>query len=298
MWKTIKHTIRDAYFYILGRVAPKRYADLLFFRTFKRHINWEDPQDIDEKINWLKFNGDTSMWPLLADKYRVREYVAERGLAHLLVPIYGHWDKVEDIDWESLPNQFVMKTNNGSGDALICKDKSTLDIEHWKRHFAKQLKFKFGYAHAEPHYNKIKPCIIVEELLDATKQPIQSSSIADYKVWSFNGKPAYIWVCYNRTHHSTDVGVYDTNWTFHPEYSISTPHYQLSNILIPKPEKLSEMLQAAAILSEGWPEVRVDFYVVDGKLYFGEMTMTAASGINYFYTPEFNLMLGKLCELH
>ena len=181
MWKTIKHTIRDAYFYILGRVAPKRYADLLFFRTFKRHINWEDPQDINEKINWLKFNGDTSMWPLLADKYRVREYVAERGLAHLLVPIYGHWDKVEDIDWESLPNQFVMKTNNGSGDALICKDRSTLDIEHWKRHFAKQLKLKFGYAHAEPHYNKIKPCIIVEELLDATKQPIQSSSIADYK---------------------------------------------------------------------------------------------------------------------
>lgn len=294
-WTRIKYFVRDHLFNMMAHCAPRKFAGVLYKRAFHRPLNWSDPQDINEKINWLKFYGDTSLWTQLADKYCVREYVQERGLADLLIPLYGHWDQVEEIDWKSLPAQFVMKTNNGSGDVLICKDKSTLDIAEWSRHFKKMLKLKFGYFQAEPHYNLIPPCIIAEKYLSADKQPLHSSSIIDYKVWSFDGKPAYVWVCYNRTHDGTDVAVYDTDWTFHPEYSISTPHYRLTDKQVPRPQTLPQMLNAAAVLSKGHPQVRVDFYEVEGKLYFGEMTMTAAAGFNDFYSDIFLKELGRLC---
>ena len=149
----------------------------------------------------------------------------------------------------------------------------------------------------EPHYNSIKPCIIAEELLDNTKQPIASSSLIDYKIWAFDGKPAYIWVCFNRTHHSVDVGVYDLDWNFHPEFSISTPHYRLTDIAVPRPKSLDQMLRAASILSKGFPELRVDLYEVDNKPYFGELTFTSAGGFNDFYSQDFLNILGDMTIL-
>ena len=116
-------------------------------------------------------------------------------------------------------------------------------------------------------------------------------------MWAFDGKAAYIWVCFNRTPHSVECQVYDTDWNFHPEYSVSTPHYVLSNMEIPKPKCLKQMLSVAETLSKGFPELRCDLYEVDGKLYFGEMTFTASAGFNYFYSEQFRIILGKLCDL-
>lgn len=295
--KTIKEQIWQIIFFILGYVSPKTLAAIHFRRSFGRWINWSNPRDINEKIQWLKFHSDTSKWTPLADKYRVREYIKECGLEDMLVRLYGKWNRAEDIDWDSLPRQFVMKTNHGSGDALICRDKDTLDKAYWTAYFGKLLTKQFGRIMGEPHYNKIQPCIIAEELLDNTKQQVASTSLVDYKVWSFRGCPAYIWACHNRTKEACEVGVYDLDWRMHPEYSNSTSHYVLSSQPIPRPKSLERMLQAASILSKDFPELRVDFYEVNGKPYFGELTFTSAAGLNSFYTQEFLNILGDLCHI-
>lgn len=293
----LKEYIRKCIFYVLGKFSPKTLTAIHFHRTYGRWINWRNPKDIDEKIHWLKFHSDTSRWSLFADKFRVREHIQQCGFGDLLVPLYGMWEKAEDIEWGKLPNQFVMKTNHGSGDALICRDKSMLDTAYWTAYFGSLLKKKFGQTMGEPHYDRIKPCIIAETLLDNTKQEVESTSLVDYKIWTFHGKPAYIWACHNRTKESCEVGVYDLDWTMHPNYSNSTSHYVLSSKPIPRPKSLERMLQVASMLSKDFPELRVDFYEVDGKPYFGEMTFTAMAGLNYCYTQEFRNILGDLCHI-
>ena len=297
MIKKIKHTIRDIYFLILSHVAPVAYAGLRYKRCFHKPLNWKCPTNIDEKINWLKFNSDTTEWTRLADKYRVRDYVEECGLSNMLVRLYGKWDDANDIEWDKLPDQFVLKVNNGSGDILLCRDKNKLDKVACAKEFNRLMKLKFGYLQSEPHYNPIKPCVIAEELLDNTKQHIQSSSLIDYKIWAFNGKPAYIQVFWNRTKDSVTAAIYDLDWNFHPEYSVPHPHYHIAKETIARPENLDEMINAAAILSKGFPQVRVDLYDVGGKAYFGELTFTSGAGWNDDYTEEFRNILGSLTEI-
>ena len=293
----IKEHIWQIIFFILGYVSPKTLASIHFRRSFGRWMDWKNPTDINEKIQWLKFHSDTTLWTPFADKFLVRQHIKDCGLEDMLVRLYGKWDHAEDIDWDTLPNQFVMKTNHGSGDALICRDKNALDKTYWTEYFGKLLTKQFGRIMGEPHYNKIKPCIIAEELLDNRQQQVASTSLVDYKIWTFRGTPAYIWACHNRTKEACEVGVYDLNWKMHPEYSRSTSHYLLSEQPIPRPASLDRMLKAASILSKDFPELRIDFYEVNGKPYFGEMTFTSAAGLNSFYTQEFLNILGDLCHI-
>lgn len=260
-------------------------------------MDWENPTTLNEKIQWLKFYGDTSLWSDLSDKYKVREYVEQKGLQDCLVKLYGHWDRIEDVEWECLPEKFVLKVNNGSGDVLVCHDKSKLNIPELTAKYNALLNKKFGYLFAEPHYDLIKPCIIVEELLDIKKQPIETDTLIDYKIWCFDGKPAYIWTCYNRRPRSVEVGTYDLEWNYLPEKSVFTSHYKKASMILPKPKSLTRMLEIASKLSEGFPELRVDLYEVDGKPYFGELTFTSQGGYMPFYTPEFQLELGNLIKL-
>jgi len=139
-----------------GLLTPIRVAKLRYTYIMHRWPNFEHPRDLNEKINWIKFYGDTSQWARLADKYAVREYVKEKVDEDVLVPLIGRWESVEEIDFNALPNQFVMKTNNGSGDVVVCHDKSRLDIEQTKIHFCKELHKTFGIVSGEPHYAKIK----------------------------------------------------------------------------------------------------------------------------------------------
>lgn len=270
----------------------QKLAEYQFRTRLGKRINWEDPKDLNEKIQWLKFNSDTTEWSRLSDKYRVREYIRECGLEHILVDFYGQWEDANMIDWEKLPNQFVMKVNNGSGDVLVCKDKSQLDKKTTSEKYNSLLKLKFWELFAEPHYSRIKPCIIAEQLLDCNKQAIPSTTLIDYKVWCFSGKPEFIWACYNRTYEKVEVGCYDLDWNYHPEQSAFTNHYAKASKQLPRPKNLDKMIEYAAILSKDFPEVRVDFYEVDNKVYFGELTFTAKGGYIDFYTPEFLKILG------
>ena len=210
--------LQDLRTVIYMKISPKGAISMIFRSVMGYEMSWDNPQDLNEKINWMKLYSDTSEWIRLGDKYHVREYLTEKGYGDLLVPLIGKWDKVEDIDWNSLPDKFVMKMNNGSGDILICEDKSQLDIESWKKRFKKLFKKEFGVTMGEFHYSKMKPCIIAEELLDVTKQSIKSTSLVDYKVLCFNGDAEYIWTCFNRCKDSVEVATYDTSWNLHLEH--------------------------------------------------------------------------------
>ena len=245
----------------------------------------------------MKFYGDTSLWPMLADKYAVREYVKEKIGEEYLIPLIGKWDKVDDIDWDGLPQQFVMKCNNGSGDVIVCQDKSKLNIEATKRHFTKCLKEKLSVLSGEPHYAKIKPCIIAESLLDASTQPCNSSSLVDYKIWVFDGKPLYTWCAWNREIYHANVACYDMDWQFHPEWLVWTDHYVKPKAHIPKPQCFDKLMEAASKLAEGQPVARIDMYVCQDKVFFGEITMTSQGGYMDNYTPEFLEKMGEMTVL-
>lgn len=295
--KNVYDKLWNAKNYIHFKVSPKGYISEVFHSAMGYEMSWENPKDLNEKINWMKLYSDTTEWTRLADKYRVREFIEEKGYKHFLVPLLGKWDCVEDIEWNALPNQFVMKMNNGSGDILLCKDKSQLDIPYWTRKYKTLFKKKFGESMGEMHYAKMKPCIIAEELLDVTKQPIKTSSLIDYKIWCFKGEIASIWVCFNRTKDNVQVASYDTNWIKHPEHSVSTNHYILTDAELPRPVSLDEMLKFAADISKDFPQLRLDMYEVDGKPYFGEMTFTSNAGFMNFYTRDYMLELGEKVKL-
>lgn len=282
---------------VLYSISPKLLTSLQFIYHFHKPLNWFRPKDLNEKINWLKYNSDTSLWTLCADKYRVRDYIHEKGLDGTLVKLYGVWERAEDVDWDALPDSFVLKTNNGSGDILVCKDKSKLNVEETVRKYASLLSKSFSDTNGEPHYAAMKPCLIAEELLDSSKQQIETDTLIDYKIWCFNGKPHHVWACYNRHQGSVEVTTYDLNWNRHDGCSIFTSHYKQAKSDLPKPVSLEAMLSIASKLSQGIPQVRVDLYEVDGKPYFGEMTFTSAGGFMNFYTPKFLREMGDLVDL-
>lgn len=281
----------------LGRNFPELLVRIRYFVRFRKRLNLKEPQTLNEKILYLSLCSDTSAWTHLADKYKVREYVAECGLAHILVPLLGHWQSAEKINFETLPNSFVIKTTHGSGDVLIVKDKTTINKEDVIKKMNKAIKTKYGELEGGRHYMRIPPAIIAERLLvndDVSKK--YSTSIIDYKIWCFNGKAHFIWTCCNRDCSGTDVMTYDIKWNAHPEYSVFNTHYRKGNI-IPMPENLNEMIKIAENLSAPFPVLRVDLYNIAGHIYFGELTFTSLGGLMNFYTDDFQLTTGRIIDL-
>lgn len=268
---------------------PKSWANHIYKKHFGYDINWESPRDLNEKIRWLQFNTDTSKWSTLADKYLVRNYIKEKGLENILVKLYAKWDRVEDIDFSSLPNTFVLKTNHGTGDVIIVNDKASANLNRIKKKLKKAFNYKFGVLTAEPHYLKIKPCIIAEEKLEE-KNNIISSSLIDYKFYCFHGNPECLLVCYDRFSEHTGKIVYDMNWNQRLDYT----NIHTGTILkeIPRPINFEKMKEACHILGKEFPFVRIDFYEVNGKLYFGEMTFTPAAGLSSAQSKDCLKMLG------
>lgn len=281
-----------------NRHFPVLVCKLRFRMFFGRKMNLKNPQDLNEKISWLELYSDTSLWSRCTDKYAVREFVKERGLGDILVKLYGKWDNANDIDWNSLPQQFVLKTNNGCGTILIVEDKSKLDFAKVSEQFNNMLHLVDEISTTEFHYQKIKPCIIAEELLISDeKERKWSTTIVDYKIWCFNGIPDSFLICSNRRDEKVDLSVYDTQWKYRPEASVFDEHHTERKELVPKPDRLDEMIAVAEKLSAGFPEVRVDLYYNNNRIYFGEMTFTSLGGTMYYYTEKELLRMGQKIDL-
>lgn len=288
--------LKDKVRYYYWKDRPMKLSENIFFDMFQKKINWEDPRDLNEKIHWLKFYSDTSKWIELADKYKVREYVASCGLEYMLNELYAKYDRMEDIDIDNLPSSFVLKANNGCGDALVIYDKKKFTNSQIKKYFKRKLRNDNVVFAGETHYLKIPPCIIAEKILTEGSTEF-SSSLIDYKILCINGQAESVLVCYNRTDTSVKLLSYDLNWNLKNEIVGKLK----GTSSIPKPQSLHEMIRASEKLAKGFPLVRVDFYEIEGKPVFGEMTFTPGAGFLDYYTNESLAEMGskvKLPEMH
>lgn len=285
----IHHIYAETKFWIQFHLFPRMIVDDLFQGIMGYRINWKDPQDLNEKINWMKFYSDTSEWTRLADKYLARDYIKEKIGDYVLPKLYGVWTKAEEIDFNQLPDKFVMKTNHGCGDIVIVEDKSLANTEKIRTEMSNAIKHKFGYRTLEPHYMKISPVIMAEQLIENDSD--FSTSIADYKVWCISGKPECILICSDRMGKKCTLSWYDVDWNFLPDVNFGRHAKDYKEV--PRPVCLEQMLEYSTILSEGIPQVRVDFYIEKGKLYVGELTFTSQGGYMDYLSRDFSLKLGK-----
>ena len=295
-YKNAIDKFRWEYYKLLVDHYPRRILDGIWMKEFGYTVNWDNPRDLNEKIEWLICYGDTSKWPLLADKYRVREYVKKRGYRHILPKLYGGWDDAKKIDFSKLPDKFVLKCNHDSGSIHIIDKQRGYNEQDVSDNLNKHLRHKFGYRFCEPHYNKIKPLIIAEEFLNSSDDTF-SSSLIDYKVWCFDGNPYCIFTCFNRNNEGIDTNVYDLDWHVHPEFSVFTNHYRNGKGIVPKPIILDCLLEAASSLSKDLPQARIDFYIIDNQLYFGEITLTSCYGRMAYFTKDYLIKLGNQIKL-
>ena len=291
IWKHTVGILQGLRHRFLLHFNPKIILDQAWKKEFGYPIDWKHPRDINEKIQYLLVNTDTTRWSMLADKVLVRDYVKECGLEDLLVPLYGVWKSAKAIDFDSLPQRFVLKCNHDSGSTMIIdKSQNIIDYPGIRAFYAACLKRDYGYQ-GELHYRRVKRRILAEQYLEEKGGP-EIKTPVDYKVWCFHGKPRYIFVCYGRTPCHVFVNVYDLDWNCHPEYTVDEDIYYTGDGHLPKPQSLPSMLRAAEILAGDFPEVRIDFYEIDGKPYFGEMTFTSMKGMMKYYTPAFLKEMG------
>lgn len=283
----MKNPIKLLYRTIIDHSPWKvRYIDY-YVKTKKRIPNIFCPRDYSEYIFRDNLLDKHIKHAYLADKYEVRKYVKERGLAHTLTKLYGVWDDANKIDFDSLPDQFAIKCNHSCGMNIICFDKSKLDIEQTIRQLNEWLHQKHEIIF-EHHYHYIKPLIICEELIPNNEDGFFPM---DYKIHCANGKPVYIQCCLERS--EKDAGrrvIYSIDWK-DLHYVIQDEHYTDKDI--PCPKHLKEMLEYAAVLSKGLKYARIDFYDTDSRVIFGEVTLTPMGGLLSYFTTEALQVMGN-----
>lgn len=280
-----------SYRYLKG-LHPDQYREAIeewFYQNTMTHLDLDKPKTFNEKIQWLKLYDSTAEKTKLADKYLVRDWIKEKIGEEYLIPLLGVWDRFEDIDFDTLPDQFVLKANHGSGWNVIVKDKESLNIEATRTKFNNWMKKNFAFCNGlELHYKDIEPKIIAEKYIKT-----DSGSVNDYKFFCFNGNIELIWVDANRYEGQHIRNIYSPDWELLPV----TKDYPNDAGMDLKPECYEKMNELARILSKDFICVRVDFYEVDGKVYFGEMTFTSGSGYGTFNPPEFDYELGSKLKL-
>lgn len=283
---------------LFGRHFPETMVRMRYFLRFKKLLNLKNPQTLNEKILYLSLRTDTNLWSELSDKYAVRNFVKSKIGEDRLITLYGVWDDATSIDFDSLPDSFVLKTNHGCGEIIIVEDKKELDTKKVIEYFNKEIRKPYGEVEGCKHYTRIKPLIIAEKLLrnDPSLEAF-SNTIIDYKCWCFNGKCKYIYTCLNRKGHKLESLIYDTEWNSHPEYQIFSENNSRAKE-IPKPENLKDIINAAESLASDFPVVRIDLYSIQGKIYFGEMTFTSLGGMMNYFTPDFLEKTGAMINLN
>ena len=287
------HKTRAKILQMLRVVPDEKMLKAQYWIKLGRRLNLENPQRFTEKLQWYKLNYRNPVMKQCVNKYAVRDFVKAKGLENTLVKLYAHYDKTENIEWEKLPESFVVKTQHGSGglNVIIVSDKKMFS----KEMLVSKLSFKEDAVSKKDSgrewaYWNIPAGVVVEELLVNKENP--EAGVNDYKIFCYGGKPKYIIVDVDR-YIGHKRNFYDTNW----QNLHITSDCPASDREIPRPENLNEMLRIAEILSEEFPYVRVDLYNVDGKIYFGELTFYPWSGYVQFLPDEADYLFGEDFEL-
>ncbi len=300
--KRVIKTIKNPYYifnFLSGKydrlhwIPDATYLKLMFRGEMGKKLNLKNPETFNEKLQWLKLYDRRPEYTDMVDKYKVRQYVADRIGEEYLVPLLGVWSSFDDIDFSKLPNQFVLKCNHDCGSVFICKDKSKFDPSAIRSKFVSALKKNYYFYGREWPYKNVVPKIIAEAYLEDA----ESKQLRDYKIFTFNGKPKMLFVASDRQSESeeTKFDFFDLDFNRLP-FTNGHPN-SVSNSLPRKPLRLGKMFELAEKLATGIPHVRVDFYEVNGKIYFGETTFSHWSGWVRFEPDEWDKKIGDWLEL-
>ena len=278
---------RFNYLKISHLLSDETLLRLIFRARLGYKLDLNNPKTFNEKIQWLKLYDRRSEYTTYVDKAAVKEFVSERIGKEYIIPQLGVWNSFDEIDFDSLPNQFVLKSTHDSGSTVICKDKRTFDIKRARKKLNYSMRSNFYYRAREWAYKNVVPRIVAEEYIFSNK----SSDLPDYKFFCFGGSPEYIMLCQNRfSSEELTFDFYDKHWQ-HMDF-LRPPFHPNSKVLADKPENFEEMISLAKNLSMGIPFVRVDFYSVNNRVYFGEMTFYPGDGFEPFEPEIWDKKLG------
>lgn len=278
------------YHHLLDWMPDKPYLELIYWVNMDKRLDLKNPQTFNEKLQWLKLYHRRPEYTMMADKVLVRDYIAGILGPEYLIPLLGVWDDPDEIDFDKLPDRFVLKCNHNSGLGMcICKDKSKLDIDKVRKELRDGLKQDYYLTGREWPYKNIPRKILCEQYMEDG-----SGELTDYKLMCFRGEVKCSFVCSERfSSNGLRVTFFDRDWRVMP----FERHYPKSDAPIPRPQSYTKMVAFAEKLSEGIPFVRVDFYEIGGRLYFGELTFFPGGGYEEFTPEEWDTTLGDWITL-
>lgn len=271
---------------LLNWMPDEQYIKCQFRLAMGYRLDLKNPKTFNEKLQWLKLHDHNPLYTTLVDKYAVRQYIGETLGEEYLIPLVGGpWKNAEEIDFDALPEQFVLKCNHDSGGVIVCKDKSMLDIDAARKKLNERLKKNYYYANREWPYKNVKPCILAEKYMADEKGELE-----DYKFFCFHGEPKLLYVC---TERNTEKGLHTTYFDLNWEKLPIRRDFPISDGEIEKPACFDEMIEVAKKLAAVSPYVRIDLYDIQGKPRFGEFTLYPGSGMRFIDPPEWNERMGS-----
>ena len=290
---TIRKKIDNVILHILKAVAPliksdEQYIKMRYHVSMHKKLNLTSPQTFNEKLSWLKLHAYNPQYSVLVDKYAVKEYVASKIGEEYIIPTIGVFDSMDDVDFKKCPPQFVIKCTHDSQSTIVVKDKNVFNEKKTRAKLNKCLKQNFFWSTREYPYKDVKPRIIIEEYIEDKT----GGGLNDYKFFCFNGVPKLMFIATGRPV-NTCFDFYDMDFN-HIDLKQGHPN---SSKRIQKPEGWDEMIKLASILSKGYPHVRVDFYNINGKVYFGELTFFHFGADMPFEPNSWDLKMGEWLEL-
>lgn len=284
MLKKIKYSLRF--------IPDKMFLQIYYFARFKKFINFKNPTTYNEKLNWLKLKDRKKIYTSLVDKYDVKNEIEKVIGNEYIIPTLGVWNSFDKIDFEKLPDKFVLKCTHDSEGVYIVKDKTKLNIKEASKKINEAMKYNFYYIGREWPYKNIKPRIIAEKYLEDN----ENGELRDYKFFCFDGKAKLMYIATDRNIGKTKFDYYDLDFN----HLDIIQHYPNSDKKIRKPENFDKMIQLSEKITQYFKlkHARIDFYEVDGKLYFGEITFYHFSGLQPFKLKEWDKKIGDFLILN
>ncbi len=275
------------------RLNDRHFLSMKYKKVMKRKLNLDNPETLNEKLQWLKLYDRNPEYTKMVDKYEVKQYVANLIGEEYIIPTIGIYDKFEDIDFNKLPNQFVMKCTHDSGSTIICKNKEEFDKTEAKKKINKALRKNFYYSFREWPYKNVKPRIIIEKYMCNN----DGTDILDYKFYCFHGISEYVLTCTDRQNGNTKYYYYDKNWNFKRNMTNDGMKAD-KNFNIEKPKNIDKMFEVANKLSNKMKFIRVDLYDINGKIYFGELTLFPSGGFDKNRRKETDEIMSSKLKLN
>ena len=280
--------LKQLYRKLLKKLPDKIVLNIENLRGYHKFVNFKNPKYFGEKIQWLKIYGNLERFSDYVDKYKVREYVAKKIGKEYLIPLINVYDSTDEIDYEKLPDSFVLKLNTGSGYNYIVKNKNQINVTKVNKILNQWLSEDYYKIKKEYQYKDIPKKILCEKLINYKNEQLE-----DYKFYCFNGKVEFIEVDFNRFENHK-MNFYDLNWNL---VDMRKGKLENKKINFPKPKNFDRMVRIAQILSENFAFVRVDLYNNNGKIYFGELTFTPAGGLTPFKPLKKDIEIAKLLDI-